>query len=50
MIESCLPLPAHQRDDFMLWVELWLRARAAAGAARDRRAAVRAHARVVRAR
>jgi AcrR family transcriptional regulator len=26
MIEQCLPLPGHQRDDFMLWVELWLRA------------------------
>jgi AcrR family transcriptional regulator len=26
MIEQCLPLPGAQRDDWMLWVELWLRA------------------------
>jgi AcrR family transcriptional regulator len=26
MIEWCLPLPGYQRDDFILWVELWLRA------------------------
>jgi AcrR family transcriptional regulator len=26
MIEVCLPLPGDQRDDWVLWVELWLRA------------------------
>jgi AcrR family transcriptional regulator len=26
MIEQCLPLPGAQRDDWLLWVELWLRA------------------------
>jgi AcrR family transcriptional regulator len=26
MIEQCLPLPGPQRDDWLLWVELWLRA------------------------
>lgn len=26
MIEGCLPLPGAQRDDWLLWVELWLRA------------------------
>jgi AcrR family transcriptional regulator len=26
MIEQCLPLPGSQRDDWLLWVELWLRA------------------------
>jgi AcrR family transcriptional regulator len=26
MIEGCLPLPGDQRDDWVLWVELWLRA------------------------
>jgi AcrR family transcriptional regulator len=24
MIEQCLPLPGSQRDDWLLWVELWL--------------------------
>jgi AcrR family transcriptional regulator len=24
MIEQCLPLPGPQRDDWLLWVELWL--------------------------
>ena len=28
MIEACLPLPGDQRDDWLLWVELWLRAAA----------------------
>src|SRR4051812_40364598 len=26
LIDSCLPEPGAQRDDFVLWVELWLRA------------------------
>jgi len=26
MIDSCLPAPGEQRDDWLLWVELWLRA------------------------
>ena len=26
MIEQCLPLPGALRDDWVLWVELWLRA------------------------
>ncbi|HEY2637924.1 MAG TPA: TetR/AcrR family transcriptional regulator [Solirubrobacteraceae bacterium] len=26
MIDSCLPEPGAQRDDWLLWVELWLRA------------------------
>jgi AcrR family transcriptional regulator len=26
MIEQCLPLPGAQHDDWVLWVELWLRA------------------------
>ena len=26
MIESCLPLPGEQEKDWVLWVELWLRA------------------------
>jgi AcrR family transcriptional regulator len=26
MIEQCLPLPGAQRDDWLLWIELWLRA------------------------
>jgi AcrR family transcriptional regulator len=26
MIDGCLPLPGEQRDDWLLWVELWLRA------------------------
>jgi len=26
MVEQCLPLPGAQRDDWLLWVELWLRA------------------------
>ncbi|MBE2315493.1 TetR family transcriptional regulator [Solirubrobacter sp. CPCC 204708] len=26
MIDWCLPLPGHQHDDWMLWVELWLHA------------------------
>lgn len=26
MVEQCLPLPGAQRDDWILWVELWLRA------------------------
>jgi AcrR family transcriptional regulator len=26
MVESCLPAPGYQRDDWLLWVELWLRA------------------------
>jgi AcrR family transcriptional regulator len=25
MIDSCLPAPGAQRDDWLLWVELWLR-------------------------
>jgi AcrR family transcriptional regulator len=24
MVEQCLPLPGSQRDDWLLWVELWL--------------------------
>ena len=42
MIDACLPAPGAQRDDWLLWVELWLRAGRQPGAARDRRAAVRA--------
>ena len=26
MVESCLPLPGEQERDWVLWVELWLRA------------------------
>jgi AcrR family transcriptional regulator len=26
MIDACLPFPGDQRDDWLLWVELWLRA------------------------
>ena len=26
MVEACLPAPGDQRDDWLLWVELWLRA------------------------
>jgi AcrR family transcriptional regulator len=26
LIEVCLPVPGAQRDDFLLWAELWLRA------------------------
>jgi AcrR family transcriptional regulator len=26
MIDACLPFPGEQRDDWLLWVELWLRA------------------------
>jgi AcrR family transcriptional regulator len=26
MVEQCLPLPGAQHDDWLLWVELWLRA------------------------
>src|SRR5204862_4997744 len=26
MVENCLPLPGEQRDDWLLWAELWLRA------------------------
>jgi AcrR family transcriptional regulator len=26
MVEACLPLPGAQRDDWVLWIELWLRA------------------------
>jgi AcrR family transcriptional regulator len=26
LIDACLPLPGAQRDDWLLWVELWLRA------------------------
>src|SRR3954447_1249188 len=26
MIDQCLPLPGELRDDWVLWVELWLRA------------------------
>jgi AcrR family transcriptional regulator len=26
MIDACLPFPGEQRDDWVLWVELWLRA------------------------
>jgi AcrR family transcriptional regulator len=26
MIDACLPFPGDQRDDWVLWVELWLRA------------------------
>jgi AcrR family transcriptional regulator len=26
IIDSCLPVPGAQRDDWLLWVELWLRA------------------------
>jgi AcrR family transcriptional regulator len=26
MIDACLPIPGAQRDDWLLWVELWLRA------------------------
>jgi AcrR family transcriptional regulator len=26
IIDSCLPIPGAQRDDWLLWVELWLRA------------------------
>ena len=26
MIDSCLPLPGEQERDWVLWVELWLRA------------------------
>jgi AcrR family transcriptional regulator len=26
MVEQCLPLPGEQEDDWVLWVELWLRA------------------------
>jgi len=26
MVEQCLPLPGEQERDFVLWVELWLRA------------------------
>jgi hypothetical protein len=26
MIEQCLPLPGEQEQDWVLWVELWLRA------------------------
>ena len=26
IIDSCLPVPGPQRDDWLLWVELWLRA------------------------
>ena len=26
MIDQCLPLPGALRDDWLLWVELWLRA------------------------
>jgi AcrR family transcriptional regulator len=26
LIDACLPEPGTQRDDFLLWVELWLRA------------------------
>jgi AcrR family transcriptional regulator len=26
IIDSCLPVPGMQRDDWLLWVELWLRA------------------------
>jgi AcrR family transcriptional regulator len=26
MVESCLPLPGEQEKDWVLWVELWLRA------------------------
>jgi AcrR family transcriptional regulator len=26
LIDVCLPVPGTQRDDFVLWVELWLRA------------------------
>ncbi len=50
MIDQCLPLPGALRDDFVLWVELWLRAARHPELRADRGAAVRAHARVVRAR
>ena len=26
MVEQCLPLPGEQERDWVLWVELWLRA------------------------
>ena len=45
MIDQCLPAPGALRDDWMLWVELWLHAAPPARAAPDRRAALRAHAR-----
>ena len=49
MIDQCLPLPGALRDDWLLWVELWLRARAPPGAAPDAATRLYApHARVVR--
>ena len=48
MIDQCLPEPGALRDDFVLWVELWLRAARHEELRPTGAAALRAHARVVR--
>ena len=48
MIEQCLPTTPALAEDWVLWVELWLRAVRHPGAAPGRRGALRAPARVVR--
>ena len=49
MIEHCLPRPGDMEREWVLWVELWLRAVRHPGAAGRRPRAVPAAARVVRA-
>ena len=49
MIDQCLPLPGEQERDWVLWVELWLRAVRHPELQADGREALRPHARVVQA-
>ena len=47
MVEQCLPLPGEQERDWVLWVELWLRAVRHPELRPTAAQALRAHARLV---